>query len=112
VHVTAFLHTPRRHSHFMCSIVCRYFRFTGTTLPLQFNTQADQSLVGNFTVGGISPKVVHFTQIKPFQGPQPGAPGHQFLCDLLEIDSRATTAFAIGRQRQQQQSMALQPAAE
>ena len=43
------------------------------------------SLVGNLTVGGVPPKIVHFTSNKPWGGPQPGSPGHQFLCSSQEL---------------------------
>ena len=52
--------------------------------PLQ--QMASDSLVGNRTLGGRQPVVVHFTRHKPFRGPQPGRPGHQFLCSLEEVE--------------------------
>ncbi|KAI7846182.1 hypothetical protein COHA_000252 [Chlorella ohadii] len=63
-----------------------YFKYTGMRLPLEYNTMASDSLAGNRTLGGRDPVVVHFTRNKPFHGPQPGRPGHQFLCRLEEMD--------------------------
>ncbi|GAB4818121.1 hypothetical protein N2152v2_005167 [Parachlorella kessleri] len=62
-----------------------YFRYTGMILPLEYNAMASESLDGDVTVGGVPPRIVHFTGEKPFQGPR-GGPGHQFLCrpDQLE----------------------------
>ncbi|PSC67076.1 glycosyltransferase family 8 [Micractinium conductrix] len=62
-----------------------YFRFTGMMLPIEYNTMASDSLDGNVTLGGRSPVVVHFTRNKPFHGPVPGKPGHQFLCAPHEL---------------------------
>ena len=45
--------------------------------------------VGNLTVGGRAPVVVHMLGEKPFRGPRPGQPGHQFLCSLDEVNRRA-----------------------
>lgn len=63
-----------------------YYKYTGIVLPLEYNTMASDSLVGNRTLGGRPPVVVHFTRHKPFRGPQPGRPGHQFLCSLEEVE--------------------------
>ena len=57
---------------------------------------ASDSLAGNRTLGGRDPVVVHFTRHKPFGGPQPGWPGHQFLCSLQELKERAAAAGAGG----------------
>jgi alpha-N-acetylglucosamine transferase len=65
-----------------------YYKYTGLRLPLEYNTMASDSLVGNRTLGGRDPVVVHFTRHKPFHGPQPGRPGHQFLCRLDEMEER------------------------
>ena len=54
-------------------------------LPVEYNTMASDSLDGNMTLGGRCPVVVHFTQHKPFGGPVPGRPGHQFLCTREEL---------------------------
>ena len=54
-------------------------------LPVEYNTMASDSLDGNLTLGGRRPVVVHFTQHKPFGGPVPGRPGHQFLCTREEL---------------------------
>ena len=54
-------------------------------LPIEYNTMASDSLDGNVTLGGRSPVVVHFTRNKPFHGPVPGKPGHQFLCAPHEL---------------------------
>ena len=51
------------------------------------------SLKGNLTVGGVPPKVVHFTSNKPWGGPQPGSPGHQFLCSSQELAARQRHAL-------------------
>ena len=67
---------------------CRYFRHTALTLPLEYNTMTNPSLEGNLTVGGVPPKIVHFTSNKPWAGPQPGSPGHQFLCSSQELAAR------------------------
>lgn len=40
-------------------------------------------------VGGIPPRIIHFTRDKPFGGPRPGALGHQHLCSLQELAARA-----------------------
>ena len=55
-----------------------YFKYTRYTLPLEYNALPDR-LIGNVTVGGVKPRVVHHTQFKPFTR-LPNAPGHQFLC--------------------------------
>ena len=67
---------------------CRYYRYTGMMLPLEYNTMASDSLhaSGNLTIGGHAPVVVHFTQTKPFRGAQPGTPGHQLLCSAAQLD--------------------------
>lgn len=54
--------------------------------PCPLQQMASDSLVGNRTLGGRPPVVVHFTRHKPFRGPQPGRPGHQFLCSLEEVE--------------------------
>jgi hypothetical protein len=55
-----------------------YFKYTRYTLPLEYNALPDR-MIGNVTLGGVMPRVVHHTQFKPFKR-IPGAPGHQFLC--------------------------------
>lgn len=55
-----------------------YFKYTRYSIPIEYNALPDR-LDGNLTVGGVRPKVVHHTQIKPFKR-IPNAPGHQFLC--------------------------------
>lgn len=55
-----------------------YFKYTRYTLPLEYNALPDR-MIGNVTLGGVTPRVVHHTQFKPFKR-IPGAPGHQFLC--------------------------------
>jgi hypothetical protein len=58
-----------------------YFRYVSMTLPLEYNAQASQSLIGNVTVGGMRPRIIHYTEhTKPWKGPVPGVPGHQYLC--------------------------------
>ena len=42
-------------------VCCPPPRPAGITLPLQYNCQVEQSLEGNATVGGLLPKIVHFT---------------------------------------------------
>lgn len=69
-----------------------YYRYTGTTLPMQWNCQAEQCLDGNLTVGGAQPRIIHYTSNKPMVGPQPGEEGHQFLCSLDELETRAAGA--------------------
>ncbi len=55
-----------------------YFKYTRYTLPIEYNALPDR-MIGNVTLGGVTPRVVHHTQYKPFKR-IPGAPGHQFLC--------------------------------
>ncbi|GAB4814824.1 hypothetical protein N2152v2_001870 [Parachlorella kessleri] len=59
-----------------------YFRFTLMMLPLEWNTMASESMHGGRTIGGIRPRIVHFTEDKPFRGAEPGKPGHEYLCHL------------------------------
>ncbi|KAL4446764.1 hypothetical protein ABPG77_008008 [Micractinium sp. CCAP 211/92] len=66
-----------------------YYRYTGATLPLQWNCQAEQCLENSATVGGARPKIVHFTDHKPFSGRRPGTHGHEFLCSTDELAQRA-----------------------
>lgn len=100
---------------YCCPPACHPKLPAGLTLPLQYNCQAEQSLEGNLTVGGLPPKIVHFTERKPFHGPIPGAPGHHFLCSAEELAARpaavaAAAAAVVGaaavqgaRQQQEQQ---------
>ncbi|KAI3434831.1 hypothetical protein D9Q98_002886 [Chlorella vulgaris] len=76
-----------------------YYRYTGATLPLEYNAQAEQSLVeGGLTVGGAVPRIVHFTRNKPFHGPQPGRLGHQYLCTLDQLNRRSIEAGQLAQQ--------------
>lgn len=70
---------------------CRYHRYTAATLPLQWNCQAAQCLVGGRTVGGAMPRIVHFAGRKPSAGAgiSPGGAGHQFLCSAEQLEARA-----------------------
>ena len=43
-------------------------------------------------VGGAQPSIIHYTSNKPMVGPQPGEEGHQFLCSLDELETRAAGA--------------------
>lgn len=65
-----------------------YFRHNAWLLPLEYNTMTHPSLHGTTTLGGVAPKVLHYTSNKPFDGPIQGSPGHQFLCSDQEISSR------------------------
>ena len=47
----------------LCLPPCRYFRYTGMILPLEYNTMAFESLDGDVTVGGVPPRIVHFTGV-------------------------------------------------
>lgn len=69
-----------------------YFRYTGTVLPLEYNVQTAQSLVGNLTVGGVAPVVLHFTNQKPWHGREAGRLGHQFLCSAADLRRRSVAA--------------------
>ncbi len=40
-------------------------------------------------MGGARPKIVHFTDHKPFSGRRPGTHGHEFLCSTDELAQRA-----------------------
>jgi len=64
-----------------------YFKYNAFTLPLEYNAMAGPTLEGNLTVGGRSPKIVHFTEFKPFNGDQ-GLPGHEFLCTSAQLAAR------------------------
>lgn len=55
-------------------------------------TQTAQSLVGNLTVGGVAPVVLHFTNQKPWHGREPGRLGHQFLCSAADLRRRSVAA--------------------
>lgn len=98
---------------------CRYYRYTGATLPLQWNCQAEQCLENSATVGGARPKIVHFTDHKPFSGPRPGTHGHEFLCSVDELARRAQgllpaatgAAAAVGTGAPEGQQQGEQPAA-
>ena len=72
-----------------------YFRYTAFTLPLEYNVMAGPSLQSDVVVGGRKPKIVHFTEFKPFLGNQ-GLPGHQFLCS----DEELATRFAYAQENQ------------
>ena len=69
-----------------------YFRYTGFMLPLEYNVQVSASLVGNKTVGGRDPVVLHFTANKPWRGQEPGVLGHDFLCDAETLRHRTLSA--------------------
>lgn len=69
-----------------------YFRYTGMMLPLEYNVQVSASLVGNLTVGGRDPVVLHFTANKPWRGKEPGVLGHDFLCDAETLRRRSLSA--------------------
>ena len=47
---------------------CRYFRFTLMMLPLEWNTMASESMDGGRTIGGIRPRIVHFTEVTKMPG--------------------------------------------
>lgn len=61
-------------------------------LPLPVREQTAQSLVGNLTVGGVAPVVLHFTNQKPWHGREPGRLGHQFLCSAADLRRRSVAA--------------------
>lgn len=63
-----------------------------SVLPPRYRTAATPLLA----VGGAPPRVIHFTGPKPFNGPVPGTPGHQFLCSLAEVEARAGSAGGAG----------------
>ena len=68
-----------------------YFRYSAWLLPLEYNTMTRPSLVGNYTLGGRSPKILHYTSNKPFKGLDLKSPGHQYLCTNDELEARLRT---------------------
>jgi hypothetical protein len=73
-----------------------YFRHTGWTLPMEYNTMTHPSLRGNLTTGGAAPKILHYTSNKPFRGLVRGSPGHEFLCSAEQLAARAAAAGGGG----------------
>lgn len=58
-----------------------------------------ESLVGNRTVGGSPPAIIHYLGKKPFGGPRQGEPGHEFLCSQEEVRQRAAAGEGKARRR-------------